>query len=144
MLSHKNWLINVAVRASREGLLDRVAADAELTRGRRLKISHPGVGYSQAEGLTLVAEEAVEIRVLRRQARARDRSGARRVTQHGATLLRVCGELLICVENQQFATHVSVIRMLALISAVSSLRFRCRADLELELVCPPQNYCADL
>ena len=71
MLSHKNWLINVAVRGSREGLLDRVAADAKLTRGRRLKISHPGVGYSQAEGLTLVAEEAVEIRVLRRQARAR-------------------------------------------------------------------------
>ena len=105
MLSHKNWLINVAVRGSREGLLDRVAADAKLTRGRRLKISHPSVGYSQAEGLTLVAEEAVEIRVLRRQARARDRSGARRVTQHGATLLRVCGELLICVENQQFATH---------------------------------------
>jgi hypothetical protein len=31
---------------------------------------------------------------------------------------------------------VSVIRMLALISAVSSLRFRSRADLELELVCP--------
>jgi hypothetical protein len=110
MLSHKNWLINVAVRASREGLLDRVAADAKLTRGRRLKISHPGVGYSQAEGLTLVAEEAVEIRVLRRQARARDRSGARRVTQHGATLLRVCGELLICVENQQFATHTLISR----------------------------------
>jgi len=29
-------------------------------------MTHPGVGYSQAEGLMLVAEKAVEVRVLRR------------------------------------------------------------------------------
>ena len=30
-------------------------------------MAHPGMGYSEWEGLMLVAEEAVEIRVLRRQ-----------------------------------------------------------------------------
>ena len=39
-----------------------VAADAKLT--------HPGVGYSAAEGLMLVAEEAVEIRALSRQGKS--------------------------------------------------------------------------
>ena len=33
-------------------------------------MTHPDVGYSEAEGLMLVAEEAVEIRVLRRQGRS--------------------------------------------------------------------------
>ena len=80
MLSHKNWLIDVAVAVLEKDSSDRVAADAKLTLGRRLKISHPSVGYSQAEGLMLAAVEAAEIRALRRQARARDRSGSRRDT----------------------------------------------------------------
>src|SRR5579862_3132770 len=33
-------------------------------------MTHPGVGYSEAEGLMLAAEEAVEIRVLRRQGKS--------------------------------------------------------------------------
>ena len=33
-------------------------------------MTHPGVGYSAVEGLMLVAEEAVEIRVLRRQGKS--------------------------------------------------------------------------
>ena len=45
--------------------LSNVAADAKLTRGRRLKLTQSGLGYSQAEGLMLVAERAVEIRVLK-------------------------------------------------------------------------------
>src|SRR5262245_9439672 len=38
--------------------------------GRRLKLTHPGMGYSEREDLMLVAEEAVEIRVLRRQGKS--------------------------------------------------------------------------
>jgi Outer membrane protein transport protein (OMPP1/FadL/TodX) len=34
------------------------------------KLTHPGVGYSAAEGLMLMAEEAVEIRVLSRQGKS--------------------------------------------------------------------------
>src|ERR1700730_9492145 len=34
------------------------------------KLTHPGVGYSAAEDLMLVAEEAVEIRVLSRQGKS--------------------------------------------------------------------------
>ncbi len=33
-------------------------------------MTQPGVGFSEAEGLMLVAEEAVEIRVLRRQGKS--------------------------------------------------------------------------
>jgi transposase len=33
-------------------------------------MAHPGMGYSEWWGLTLVAEEAVEIRVLRRQGKS--------------------------------------------------------------------------
>jgi len=33
-------------------------------------MAHPDVGYSEAEDFMLVAEEAVEIRVLRRQGRS--------------------------------------------------------------------------
>jgi len=36
-----------------------------------LKLTHPDVGYSQAEDLMLVAEGAVEIRVLRRRGELR-------------------------------------------------------------------------
>ena len=43
---------------------------AELTQGRRLKTDHADMGYSTAEGLMLVAEEGVEIRVLRRQGKS--------------------------------------------------------------------------
>ena len=55
---------------------------------RRLQLTHPGVGYSAAEDLMLVTEEAVEIRVFEtaRQENSRDRSDAGRVTQHSATL----------------------------------------------------------
>ena len=33
-------------------------------------MTHPDVGYSEAEDLMLIAEEAVEIRVLRRQGKS--------------------------------------------------------------------------
>ena len=45
MLSHKNWLINVAVAVLEKDSFNRVAADAKLTRGRRLKI------YSSQRGV---------------------------------------------------------------------------------------------
>jgi len=45
-------------------------AGRKLTQGRRLKTDPPWMGYSDVEGLMLVTEEAVEIRVLSGRARA--------------------------------------------------------------------------